>query len=827
MTYSVPPQNYLHNRTPPLLRRYFPEPCDMSVDNGNSSSCKEIKSENSSTRGKINVIETDAEAVEIVLEGTFNEKLDSKTEVMSDDNIVKQENSSNNSNNDRAKGCNKKNHIDEDSNFIYNWCSSSVPRSPIRQQKSLVKSETARVSSLSPDRYLYKQLSPLPKSPERRKPPLRYQQGELFNPVMHSPEAGAPSPIRDIYSQYDTNTGSESPIAVVKGRLRDYNIELSCLPSLPSPYRVSYLKEDKRSLSLQCNSLLDNDITSSMLCEDDDDKVGRHHQVNEMTRQEPSPPHHSKVMACSEPRYRRKSFNTRGGDGNFPINSQSNQNVFIKPSLPITTYRRAGPPYFGWSPPHSKGNNTSAPVLRSSASYPPPPRSNVENVNNGYSMFPYGCNNGQPTLYNSGRHHQASVSYDEHNDTNYAGGPSQSHPYQGGFIHPHTYQPHYHSVLEGKHHANNGSNFYNPDHLSTYEHEEVHPLLKGYDPNQDRYQSTCDDYNPENPAESSTSFDAEKSVYNTPDRKIKSKLSDVSMPSPGDISLSPTKKSRTTMKAAIAAGITEPPSASEIDFDIHNPPLTPALPPSSKPVCKVSSNINKNDVLCGRGGGTNTQIGNRRFRLLVQEFQPTYLLCRRKEKPLIARTIVLIIRNRGGRFLKKEEATGMLFEVGDEKAEAKTSQALREGLDVRASKGNSSVGKNKKKDRLMKNDNEKRMSGIKNQEQSVTNYDIPMSEISSALREGPPSSHYVHCQGSHRYPGPYEQSAYYQGKNHNYPLSTPSPSRKRQRGYPIAPYSMDRVTSCEYYSGPRQGLAKVMSNDEDWDMDFSPPMTKK
>jgi len=133
---------------------------------------------------------------------------------------------------------------------------------------------------------------------------------------MHSPEAGAPSPIRDIYSQYDTNTGSESPIAVVKGRLRDYNIELSCLPSLPSPYRVSYLKEDKRSLSLQCNSLLDNDITSSMLCEDDDDKVGRHHQVNEMTRQEPSPPH--------------------------------NQNVFIKPSLPITTYRRTGPPFFGW-----------------------------------------------------------------------------------------------------------------------------------------------------------------------------------------------------------------------------------------------------------------------------------------------------------------------------------------------------------------------------------------------------------------------------------------------------------------------------------------------
>merc|ERR1712045_271510 len=130
----------------------------------------------------------------------------------------------------------------------------------------------------------------------------------------------------------------------------------------------------------------------------------------------------------------------------------------------------------------------------------------------------------------------------------------------------------------------------------------------------------------------------------------------------------------------------EPPSASEVDFDIHNPPLHPQTSPSNEPVCPVAAGVNCHDVLCGRGGGTNTQIGNRRFRSLVQEFQPTYLLCRRKEKPLIARTIVLIVRGRGGRFLKKDDTTGMLFEVGDIKAEAKTSQALREGLDVRSSK---------------------------------------------------------------------------------------------------------------------------------------------
>jgi len=121
------------------------------------------------------------------------------------------------------------------------------------------------------------------------------------------------------------------------------------------------------------------------------------------------------------------------------------------------------------------------------------------------------------------------------------------------------------------------------------------------------------------------------------------------------------------------------------------------MPPSEHPICSGPSELNTHDVLCGRGGGTNSQIGNRRFRKLVQEFQPTYLLARRKEKPLLARTIVLIIRKRGGRFLKKDEETGELMEVGDAKAEAKTSQALREGLDVRATKANAATLMEKKK----------------------------------------------------------------------------------------------------------------------------------
>uniref|UniRef100_A0A7S4QYL5 DUF6824 domain-containing protein n=1 Tax=Ditylum brightwellii TaxID=49249 RepID=A0A7S4QYL5_9STRA len=129
---------------------------------------------------------------------------------------------------------------------------------------------------------------------------------------------------------------------------------------------------------------------------------------------------------------------------------------------------------------------------------------------------------------------------------------------------------------------------------------------------------------------------------------------------------------------------TVPEAAQEVDFDVMKPPVTPVTQPSEDPLLIAPENLNQYDVLLGRGGGTNSQIGNRHFRSLVQDFQPIYLTMRRKDKPLMARSLVLIVRNRGGRFLKKGEAIGEYYEVGDEKAEAKASQALREGLEVRA-----------------------------------------------------------------------------------------------------------------------------------------------
>jgi hypothetical protein len=180
-----------------------------------------------------------------------------------------------------------------------------------------------------------------------------------------------------------------------------------------------------------------------------------------------------------------------------------------------------------------------------------------------------------------------------------------------------------------------------------------------------------------------------------------------------------------------------PKAAEEIDFEVTDPPLEPVTPPSTTPVCDSPGEVNTYDVLCGRGGGTNSQVGNRRFRRLVQDFQPVYLLARRKEKPLLARTIVLIIRKRGGRFLKKDEETGELYEVGDIKAEAKTSQALREGLDVRATKSAASDILNKKKKKKSK-------SSKSEDEDEDQSHDSPVSKGddrpgSNNLAQSPPS----------------------------------------------------------------------------------------
>jgi len=93
---------------------------------------------------------------------------------------------------------------------------------------------------------------------------------------------------------------------------------------------------------------------------------------------------------------------------------------------------------------------------------------------------------------------------------------------------------------------------------------------------------------------------------------------------------------------------------------------------------KGMEEVSEHDVLCGRGGATNVHPGNRYFRSLINKFRDQYLRSRKIDKPHISRAIVTEIRNRNGRFLKKDEKLGLWFEIGDDLAREKTSQALRQ-----------------------------------------------------------------------------------------------------------------------------------------------------
>ncbi|KAL7553063.1 hypothetical protein ACHAWF_016312 [Thalassiosira exigua] len=108
--------------------------------------------------------------------------------------------------------------------------------------------------------------------------------------------------------------------------------------------------------------------------------------------------------------------------------------------------------------------------------------------------------------------------------------------------------------------------------------------------------------------------------------------------------------------------------------DSPSPREHKTVPPSKEGIKYYS----RNDVLCGRGGGTNVHPGNRRFRDLINANRRAYLKARKNDKPAISRSIVRTIREMNGRFLKKDEKKGLWLEIGDDGAREKTSQALRQ-----------------------------------------------------------------------------------------------------------------------------------------------------
>jgi hypothetical protein len=79
--------------------------------------------------------------------------------------------------------------------------------------------------------------------------------------------------------------------------------------------------------------------------------------------------------------------------------------------------------------------------------------------------------------------------------------------------------------------------------------------------------------------------------------------------------------------------------------------------------------------------GTNNHVGNELFRQMVNAKKCLYLHSSKRDKPSVSKGIVQAIRslNPPGRFLQRDELTGLWYDIGDQKAREKTSQALREG----------------------------------------------------------------------------------------------------------------------------------------------------
>jgi hypothetical protein len=95
----------------------------------------------------------------------------------------------------------------------------------------------------------------------------------------------------------------------------------------------------------------------------------------------------------------------------------------------------------------------------------------------------------------------------------------------------------------------------------------------------------------------------------------------------------------------------------------------------------VSHPFRKEDVFLGRGGFSNRQCGNLWFRSMVAAYREAYHALPKGGKGQLARNLCNYVRLSGGRFLEQRghaKQLGCWYECGDERAQAKCSQALRE-----------------------------------------------------------------------------------------------------------------------------------------------------
>jgi hypothetical protein len=95
----------------------------------------------------------------------------------------------------------------------------------------------------------------------------------------------------------------------------------------------------------------------------------------------------------------------------------------------------------------------------------------------------------------------------------------------------------------------------------------------------------------------------------------------------------------------------------------------------------IPGELQELDIVCGRGAPTNYHYGNQAFKDLVGEYQTGYLCAKRCDKPQLAMKVMDIVKERGGRFVRREKTSGrsIWVEIDPKGAYEKVCQALRQG----------------------------------------------------------------------------------------------------------------------------------------------------
>ena len=136
--------------------------------------------------------------------------------------------------------------------------------------------------------------------------------------------------------------------------------------------------------------------------------------------------------------------------------------------------------------------------------------------------------------------------------------------------------------------------------------------------------------------------------------------------------------SPTLSSSTVADSVTSLPSLSP-PTTIHNKQKTTHLNNDHT----IISTPTPVDVICGRGGKANTHPGNISFRDEAKKLRSWYESSSKSEKFTISSFLVDVVRERGGRFLKRDANTGGWLECDGNDVRKKASQALREGRQQR------------------------------------------------------------------------------------------------------------------------------------------------